>query len=79
MHGLGHRARSIALLRLTALCLAVSKAALAQAPQPFLPAVSTPHFALVPEFAAVDVNRDGRVNFTEFYSVDAIQVLGKNK
>lgn len=59
MHGLGHRARSIALLRLTALCLAASKAALAQAPQPFLPAVSTPHFALVSEFAAVDVNRDG--------------------
>ena len=26
-----------------------------------------------------DTNRDGRVNFTEFYSADAIEVLGKNK
>ena len=26
-----------------------------------------------------DVNRDGRINFNEFYSSDAIEVLGKNK
>ena len=26
-----------------------------------------------------DVNRDGRIDFTEFYSSDAIEVLGKNK
>ncbi len=26
-----------------------------------------------------DVNRDGRISFNEFYSADAIEVLGKNK
>ncbi len=26
-----------------------------------------------------DANRDGRINFTEFYSADAVEVLGKNK
>ncbi|MGC6488234.1 MAG: FG-GAP repeat domain-containing protein [Planctomycetota bacterium] len=45
-----------------ALCCAIPGALTAQTPQPFLPPVHAPHFALQSEFAAVDVNRDGSVD-----------------
>ena len=59
MHGVRDAAAPAAPTLAAALCCLSSGAATAQAPQPFLPPVHAPHFALQPEFAAIDVNRDG--------------------
>ena len=61
-----HRARqraieSASIPLITAFCL-VGCSLTAQAPQPFHPAVADAHFTLSPEFAALDVNRDGAVD-----------------
>ena len=62
MHGVREGAARTATTAAAAVCCMIQGAVTAQAPQPFLPPVHAPHFALQPEFAAIDVNRDGSVD-----------------